>query len=149
MIRRSAEEQAMKLKERDRQEEKLSERLRRLERELYRVHKKRHEMISESRRQDPQKRIDEDNIQTGRMQPTASHSVTILSGAEKDHNGQHELRSETSILTSTAQTNQRIRKDSLSMSLFPHPSQALAEEQNRSRMIQSLSDFFGCPDVQK
>jgi len=101
-------------------EEKLLEKVRHLERDLQRIHSKKHEMMQQGSRI----KENEDREQ----QDVTGMNASLLPRRE---------RSESRLVSSQWQD------EAMAVAYFSEPSSAVAEEQHRVRMAQSLSHFFG------
>ena len=96
----------------------LNDKLRRLERELYRMHQRKHDLVQQVRRQEAQERADG---------AQAAQRVRVQGGEQA---------------RKVERIQQQTQDEAMAMAYFSQPSQELAEEVNRFRMIQSLSHFF-------
>mmetsp|Transcript_7643 Transcript_7643/g.12365 ORF Transcript_7643/g.12365 Transcript_7643/m.12365 type:complete len:267 (-) Transcript_7643:35-835(-) len=120
-----------KLLEKELQEAKMNDQLRRLERELYRMHQKKHEIVKEVRRQEAQDRAD--GAEASQILRAQAAAIEGRSGpVSSSRRGVAERR-----------TNQ-LQDEAMAVAYFSQPSPALAEEQSRFRMAQSLGQFFAC-----
>jgi len=109
-----------KLQSKQLQENKLTDQLVRLERELYRMHQKKHEIVKEIRRQEAQDRADG---------ASAIEIIRAQAGKQAEPRPKNELQDE-----------------AMAVAYFSQPTPALAEEQGRFRTTQFLAQFLGLSD---
>ncbi|GBG25148.1 Pre-rRNA-processing protein IPI1 [Hondaea fermentalgiana] len=135
-----------KIQERAAQENILEEKLRRLERELYRMHQRKHEIVQQVRRQEAEERAaDQEASQRIRAQTAARGGQDLAAGADATGSSSalpaRASDARTSVNRHSRQQNQ---DEAMAVAYFSQPSSALAEEQNRFRMAESLGHFFAC-----
>jgi hypothetical protein len=147
-------------------EDQLTEKLRRLERELYRMHQKKHEIVLEARRQEAQERAEgaeaaqriraQASAATGAEEPpSAPGSAAAAAAAAAPAGSRAAAAGPHPAPRSGAQEGARnpsaarhsLQDEAMAVAYFSRPSPALAEEQNRFRMTQALGRFLGCSDL--
>ncbi len=145
-------------------EDQLTEKLRRLERELYRMHQKKHEIVLEARRQEALERAEGvEAAQRIRAQASAASgaeeapsAAAAAVAAATAHAGSRAAPAGPQPAPRTgAQEGARtpsaarhsLQDEAMAVAYFSRPSPALAEEQNRFRMTQALGRFLGCSDL--
>ena len=109
------------------------------------MHKKKHEMMTEVRRQYAQNCTDgADTVQLFRAQSAMTNTRPFV---EVDHgNRLNDKSGSEAIKPKNGVSGNELREEDIALAYFSQPSQGSTEEQNRFRMVQSLSDFFGCSE---
>jgi len=133
------------LRDRAAQETTLNEKLRRIEKELYRMHQRKHEIVQQVRRQEAEDRAaDQEASQRIRAQAaarTGQDSVNLETGSSSQ-GPQTTPNADRNLQSDQRARRQQNQDEAMAVAYFSQPSSALAEQQHRFRMAESLGHFF-------